>query len=105
MKGALITVTLIEVGLLVIVLVTYLVAIAGTLRKISSTLGLVTFGVPQTTSSFTATNRMAAIYLGQAYDPAQSGALTTLNFSADVRPFSNSFAFGGTNAVLAFKAM
>ncbi len=45
MKGALITVTLIEVGLLVIVLVTYLVAIAGTLRKISSTLGLVTFGV------------------------------------------------------------
>jgi Flp pilus assembly pilin Flp len=45
MKTALIVVTLIEVALLVAVLAVYLIAIAGTLRKISSTLGLVTFGV------------------------------------------------------------
>lgn len=45
MKTALIVVTLIEVALLVVVLAVYLVAIAGTLRKVSSTLGLVTFGV------------------------------------------------------------
>ena len=45
MKAALITVTLIELGLLVIVLAAYLIAIAATLRKISSTLGLITFGV------------------------------------------------------------
>ena len=45
MKTALIVVTLIEVALLVVVLAVYLVAIAGTLRKVSATLGLVTFGV------------------------------------------------------------
>ena len=45
MKTALIVVTLIEVALLVVVLAVYLVAIAGTLRNISRTLGLVTFGV------------------------------------------------------------
>lgn len=45
MKTALIVVTLVEVALLVVVLAVYLVAIAGTLRKVSSTLGLVTFGV------------------------------------------------------------
>ncbi len=37
--------TLVEVALLVAVLAGYLIAIATTLRKVSSTLGLITFGV------------------------------------------------------------
>ena len=45
MKAALVTVTLIEVGLLVVVLAAYLVVIAAKLRKTSATLGLITFGV------------------------------------------------------------
>ncbi len=45
MDTVLIVVTLIEVLLVVVVLATYLVTIAATLRKVSSTLGLVTFGV------------------------------------------------------------
>ena len=45
MNTVLIIVTLIEVLLLVVVLATYLVIIAGRLRSVSKTLGLVTFGV------------------------------------------------------------
>jgi uncharacterized protein YoxC len=45
MKTLLIVLTLAEVAILVIVLAAYLVAIAATLRKVSHTLGLVTFGV------------------------------------------------------------
>ena len=45
MKTVLIIVTLVEVALLVVVLAAYLIAIAGVLRKVSSTLGLITFGV------------------------------------------------------------
>ena len=45
MKTALIIATLVELVLLVVVLTVYLVVIAGTLRKVSKTLGLVTFGV------------------------------------------------------------
>ena len=45
MKTALIVVTLVELTVLVLVLATYLILIAGVLRRISSTLGLVTFGV------------------------------------------------------------
>ncbi len=45
MKTALIVVTLVEVALLVAVLAFYLIAIAATLRQISRTLGLITFGV------------------------------------------------------------
>ena len=45
MKTVLIIVTLVEVLLLVVVLAGYLIAIATTLRRVSSTLGLVTFGV------------------------------------------------------------
>ena len=45
MKSALIVVTLVEVGLLVLVLAAYLLSIAATLRTVSRTLGLVTFGV------------------------------------------------------------
>jgi hypothetical protein len=41
----LIIVTLVEVVLLVVVLATYLIIIAAKLRKVSATLGLVTFGV------------------------------------------------------------
>jgi uncharacterized protein YoxC len=41
----LIIVTLVEVVLLVVVLATYLILIAAKLRNVSSTLGLVTFGV------------------------------------------------------------
>jgi len=41
----LIIVTLVEVVLLVVVLATYLIIIAAKLRSVSSTLGLVTFGV------------------------------------------------------------
>ena len=45
MKTLLIVLTLAELAILVIVLAAYLIAIAATLRKISHTLGLVTFGV------------------------------------------------------------
>ncbi len=45
MKTALIVATLVELALLVVVLAGYLIAIAATLRKVSATLGLVTFGV------------------------------------------------------------
>lgn len=45
MKTALIVATLVELVLLVVVLAVYLVVIAATLRKVSKTLGLVTFGV------------------------------------------------------------
>lgn len=45
METVLIVVTLIEVVLVIAVLATYLILIARTLRNISKTLGLVTFGV------------------------------------------------------------
>ncbi|MBA2359765.1 MAG: hypothetical protein H0V79_02315 [Actinobacteria bacterium] len=45
MKTALIIVTLVEIVVLVAVLASYLILIAATLRRISHTLGLVTFGV------------------------------------------------------------
>ncbi len=45
MKTTLIVVTLVELGILVLVLATYLLAIAATLRTVARTLGLVTFGV------------------------------------------------------------
>ena len=45
MNTLLIVLTLVEVLLLVVVLAGYLIAIAKTLRNISQTLGLVTFGV------------------------------------------------------------
>lgn len=45
MKTFLIIVTLVEVTVLVVVLAGYLIAIATTLRNVSKTLGLVTFGV------------------------------------------------------------
>jgi len=45
MKTLLIVLTLAELLILVVVLAAYLIAIAATLRKISHTLGLVTFGV------------------------------------------------------------
>jgi uncharacterized protein YoxC len=41
----LIIITLVEVLLVVLVLAGYLIAIAATLRRVSKTLGLVTFGV------------------------------------------------------------
>ena len=45
MKTILIVITLVEVALLVAVLAGYLTAIATALRRVSITLGLVTFGV------------------------------------------------------------
>ncbi len=45
MKTTLIVITLVEVALLVVVLAVYLIAIATTLRRVSATRGLVTFGV------------------------------------------------------------
>jgi uncharacterized protein YoxC len=45
MKTLLIVLTLAELATLVIVLAVYLIAIAATLRRVSQTLGLVTFGV------------------------------------------------------------
>ncbi len=45
MNTLLIIVTLVEVLLVVLVLAGYLIAIAATLRRVSKTLGLVTFGV------------------------------------------------------------
>lgn len=45
MNTVLIVLTLVEVVLLVVVLAVYLIKIAATLRHVSHTLGLVTFGV------------------------------------------------------------
>ena len=45
MNTVLIIVTLVEVLIVVLVLAGYLIAIAATLRRVSKTLGLVTFGV------------------------------------------------------------
>lgn len=45
MKTLLIVLTLAELAILVVVLAVYLIVIAATLRKVSHTLGLVTFGV------------------------------------------------------------
>lgn len=45
MNTVLIIVTLVEVLLVVLVLAGYLIAIAAALRRVSKTLGLVTFGV------------------------------------------------------------
>lgn len=45
MNAILLIVTLIEVLLLVAVVASYLIMIAATLRKVSQTLGLITFGV------------------------------------------------------------
>lgn len=45
MNTVLIVLTLLEVLIVVVVLAVYLIAIAATLRKVSTTLGLVTFGV------------------------------------------------------------
>jgi len=45
MKTLLIVLTLVEVAILVAVLAIYLIVIAATLRRVSHTLGLVTFGV------------------------------------------------------------
>ncbi len=45
MKTVLIILTLAELAVLVLVLASYLIVIAATLRRISKTLGLVTFGV------------------------------------------------------------
>jgi uncharacterized protein YoxC len=45
MKTALIVLTLVELGLLVVVLAVYLLSIASTLRTVARTLGLITFGV------------------------------------------------------------
>ena len=45
MKTLLIVLTLAELAILVVVLAVYLIVIAASLRKISHTLGLVTFGV------------------------------------------------------------
>ncbi|MCW3010024.1 MAG: hypothetical protein JWO90_428 [Solirubrobacterales bacterium] len=45
MKTLLIVLTLVEVAILVVVLASYLIVIAATLRRVSHTLGLVTFGV------------------------------------------------------------
>lgn len=45
MNTVLIVVTLAEVAIVVVVLALYLIAIAAKLRKVSTTLGLITFGV------------------------------------------------------------
>ena len=45
MKTLLIVLTMAELAILVVVLAVYLIVIAATLRKVSHTLGLVTFGV------------------------------------------------------------
>jgi len=41
----------------------------------------------------TALNRLGAFYTAQAYDAAQFGALLSLEFSADIKGLSSSFAF------------
>ncbi|HLI54769.1 MAG TPA: hypothetical protein VKU88_10620 [Acidimicrobiales bacterium] len=45
MNTALIVVTIVEAALVVVVLAVYLIAIASVLRRVSATLGLITFGV------------------------------------------------------------
>ncbi len=77
MNTVLIVVTLVEVLLLVAVLAGYLIAIAATLRKVSSTLGLVTFGVraiETQTASIGPALRDVNGALGQVADALQQAA-------------------------------
>ena len=54
---------------------------------------VISYATPRSTGTFTATNRLGAFYTAQSYDPAQSGALQQLDFSADIKGLSSSFAF------------
>jgi len=54
---------------------------------------VISYVTPRSTGTFTAVNRLGAFYMAAAYDPAQSGALQTLGFSADIKGLSSSFAF------------
>jgi len=54
---------------------------------------LVNYLQPRTFSTGSSANRLALIYTGFSHDPAVSGALTGLAFSADVRGYSTSFSF------------
>lgn len=54
---------------------------------------VISYATPRSAGTFTATNRLGAIYMALSYDPAQSGALQTLDFSADIKGLSSSFAF------------
>lgn len=85
MNSALIVVTIVEAALLVVVLAVYLIAIASTLRRVSSTLGLITFGVraierqtepigPLVTDINAALEQVAGALEGLAAPKASAGA-------------------------------
>lgn len=54
---------------------------------------VISYFTPQSSGLSSSTNRLGAFYTAAAYDPALSGALQKLAFSADVRGLSSSFAF------------
>ncbi|KQW44600.1 MULTISPECIES: PEP-CTERM sorting domain-containing protein [unclassified Roseateles] len=54
---------------------------------------VISYVTPASPGLSSSTNRLGAFYTGMAYDPAQSGALGKLAFSADLRGLSSSFAF------------
>jgi hypothetical protein len=54
---------------------------------------VISYFTPAGTGTSASLNRLGAFYTAQAYDPALSGALQKLAFSADVRGLSSSFAF------------
>jgi hypothetical protein len=54
---------------------------------------VISYVSPRSTGTYSAANRLGAIYAAQSYDPAQSGTLQALQFSADISGLSSSFAF------------
>lgn len=54
---------------------------------------VISYVTPSSPGLSSSTNRLGAFYTALAYDPAQSGALQKLEFSADIRGLSSSFAF------------
>jgi hypothetical protein len=54
---------------------------------------VISYVSPVSNGLASSTNRLGAFYTAAAYDPALSGALAKLAFSADVRGLSSSFAF------------
>jgi hypothetical protein len=54
---------------------------------------VISYFTPSSPGLSSSTNRLGAFYTAAAYDPAVSGALAKLSFSADVRGLSSSFAF------------
>lgn len=97
MNTLLIVVTLIEVLLLVVVLAGYLIKIAATLRNVSKTLGLVTFGV-RAIESQTANIGPRVLETNAALEQVAGALQAVVGDEAD-RPTADATASGGSGTI------